>query len=181
MAARSSAEVLRTSTLMMSAMSAGSARLSPTAKSSSAIMYPASFRRWQAAMTRSSGSTLSRISTTVWLEAKGYIFFQQHVPSAVDEGASAVAEHVESHDQGAVQHDFRSRLGIFSAEIVFYAVAEQQFIAEDLLFPGENRLTGHKTQTGPRSGLGQTRIGCRCRGVHAPFIGSPGEKVQAQL
>jgi hypothetical protein len=50
---------------MMSATSVSGSRGSSMVKSSSAIMYPASFKRWHAAITRSSGGTVSRISTTV--------------------------------------------------------------------------------------------------------------------
>jgi len=110
---------------------------------------------------------------------KGYIVLEQRVAGAVDEGAAAVAEHVKSHDQGAVQHDLRSCLRIFRTKIVLDAVTEQQFVARDFLILGENRLASDKPQTGRRNSLGRARIGCRSRSVHGPFIGRSAERVQA--
>jgi hypothetical protein len=179
MAVRSSGEVLRTSTLIMSAMLVSGLPFVVDGEIVERDHVPAFFQ------TLAGGNDqIVRFDAFQYLDdgvagrQKGHIVL--HIAGAVHEGASSVAEHVESHDQRTIPHDLGGGFGVFRTEIIFNAVAEQQFIAEDFFFFGKNGLAGDKAQAGPWRWLGHTRIGSGSRGVHAPFIGRSAEKVQAR-
>jgi hypothetical protein len=98
----------------------------------------------QVAMTRSSGSTVSRISATVWLGGnKSNQGFEQDLASAIHEGPLVIAKRLDTVKQGAVQGGAGGEFGI-GVEIVFDIVAEKNLIPEHILRAVKNGLAGNK-------------------------------------
>ncbi len=95
------------------------------------------------------------------------VILEQHVAGAVDEGAASITEDVEPHQHGSAQSVARSRVSIRVTEIILHAVAEEQFVAENLLVGAKNRLPRHKLGSGFGGWLRFTGAEGRNRGVHA--------------
>ena len=102
--------------------------------------------------------TDSRISTTVDVGGKKRDqTFNQCVTRAVDEGTAAVAQYVKAHQQRTVERGAR-RLVRVSGKYILQPIAEQEFVAEDILFAIEDRLARNVAQT---RGIADGRlVGC---------------------
>jgi hypothetical protein len=100
------------------------------------------------------------------------VVLQQNVARAVDEGSTAIGEHVETKQHRRVQGASRSRVRIGVAEEIFDAIAKQKFVAEDLLVRRKNRLASDELGSG--LGCGFAFVGIeRCRrGSHSLSIGT---------
>jgi hypothetical protein len=98
------------------------------------------------------------------------VILEQDFAGAVDEGAAAVAEHLQTHLQGSVESFAGGSVGILLAKVVFHAVTKQEFVAKDFFVGSKNRLPGHKVvvplATG-RLALGEEGFG----GSHCLLIG----------
>ena len=107
----------------------------------------ASFKRRQAALTRSSGGTDSRTSTTVCSEgSKAMQSFNRTSRVQFTKARRWPHRTVEPDQERAVEYAVRSSIGISTPEVVFNTVAKRQFVAKNLLITSGNRLASDKAR-----------------------------------
>jgi hypothetical protein len=98
------------------------------------------------------------------------VIFEQHVAGAVEESSFAVAQHVQSHQQGNVQRAAGSSLEIWGTKKILHSVPEEKFIAEHLLLPGQDGLARNEAEFA--SVRNPRRMGELCGLTHFRFIGN---------
>jgi hypothetical protein len=105
------------------------------------------------------------------------VILEQNVASAVDEGATAIAENVETEQHSGVQGASQRRVRIRVTEKILDAITKQEFVAENFLVRGKNRLAGDKLGSGLGSGFAFTGIERGRGGSHSLSIGTTAREI----